>query len=82
VPLGASICAPLNLAPRHPVTPWQDGTYDLSAAPPFSLSDIRAAIPAHCFDRSPVRSFLHLAFDVAVVFGLAAAAYSANTWCA
>lgn len=58
----------------------EDGTYDLSAAPPFSLSDIRAAIPAHCFDRSPVRSFLHLAFDVAVVFGLAAAAYSANTW--
>jgi omega-3 fatty acid desaturase (delta-15 desaturase) len=58
----------------------QDGTFDLSAPPPFSLADVRAAIPAECFDRSPLRSFAHLAFDVAVVLGLAAAAYTANTW--
>lgn len=31
------------------------------AAPPtFSLGDIRKAIPAHCFEKSALRSFAHL----------------------
>ncbi|KIY95929.1 omega-3 fatty acid desaturase (delta-15desaturase) [Monoraphidium neglectum] len=57
-----------------------DGTYDLSAPPPFTLSDIRAAIPDHCWQRNTVRSFAHLALDVGIVFGIAAAAYAANSW--
>ncbi|PNW70229.1 hypothetical protein CHLRE_17g711150v5 [Chlamydomonas reinhardtii] len=37
------------------------------AAPPtFSLGDIRKAIPAHCFEKSALRSFAHLAVDVTV----------------
>jgi hypothetical protein len=28
-----------------------------------------------------VRSFAHLALDVGIVFGIAAAAYAANSWC-
>jgi hypothetical protein len=66
------------LAPSRP----QDGGFDLSAAPPFSLSDVRDAIPSHCFERSAAKSFAYLAFDVAIVAGLAAAAYAANSWCA
>ncbi|GBF89180.1 omega-3 fatty acid desaturase [Raphidocelis subcapitata] len=57
-----------------------DGSFDLSAAPPFSLSDIRDAIPARCFERSAAKSFAYLAFDVAVVAGLAAAAFTLNSW--
>lgn len=57
-----------------------DGTFDLSAAPPFSLSDIRAAIPDKCWERNTARSFAHLALDVGIVFGLAAAAFTVNSW--
>jgi hypothetical protein len=56
----------------------QDGSFDLSAEPPFNLSDIRAAIPAHCFERSPVKSMAYLAADVAIVLGLAVGAYTLN----
>ncbi len=55
---------------------------DLSAAPPFTLADLKNAIPAHCYQKNSARSLTFLARDVAIVFGLAAAAYAANTWCA
>lgn len=58
----------------------QDGTYDLSAPPPFSLSDIRNAIPAHCWNKNAWKSMAYLALDVAVVAGLAVAAYTVNQW--
>ena len=53
---------------------------DLSAAPPFTLADLKNAIPAHCYQKNTARSLTFLARDVAIVFGLAAAAYAANTW--
>lgn len=58
----------------------QDGSFDLSAPPPFSLQDLRNAIPSQCWEKNTVKSMAYLALDVAVVFGLAAAAFTANQW--
>jgi omega-3 fatty acid desaturase (delta-15 desaturase) len=58
----------------------QDGSYDLSAPPPFTLSDIREAIPKQCWQKNAWRSMGHLALDVAIVVGLAAGAYALNAW--
>lgn len=35
--------------------------------PPFSVADVRRAIPAHCFQRSLVKSCAYLALDLAIV---------------
>jgi omega-3 fatty acid desaturase (delta-15 desaturase) len=58
----------------------QDGSHDLSAPPPFTLSDIREAIPKQCWQKNTWRSMGHLALDVAIVTGLAAGAYALNAW--
>ncbi|KAF5831839.1 fatty acid desaturase, delta-12 [Dunaliella salina] len=47
-----------------------------SGKPPFSLADVRRAIPAHCFERSTVRSFSYLLADLIICTALAYAA----TW--
>lgn len=52
----------------------------LAAPPPFTLTDIKAAIPAKCFKKNAVKSMAYLAWDVTVVFGLAAAALAVNSW--
>lgn len=57
-----------------------DGEFDPGAAPPFKLADIRAAIPKHCWVKNPWRSMSYVVRDVAVVFGLAAAAAYFNNW--
>jgi omega-3 fatty acid desaturase (delta-15 desaturase) len=67
---GAPAPAPLRCALRRA----------LAAPPPFTLADIKAAIPAHCFEKSAARSLAYLALDVAVVVGLAAAAATLNAW--
>jgi omega-3 fatty acid desaturase (delta-15 desaturase) len=54
--------------------------FDPGAPPPFNLADIRAAIPKHCWVKDPWRSMSYVARDVAVVFGLAAAAVYLNKW--
>eukprot|EP00004_Rigifila_ramosa_P004351 TRINITY_DN14761_c0_g1_i4.p1 TRINITY_DN14761_c0_g1~~TRINITY_DN14761_c0_g1_i4.p1 ORF type:complete len:396 (+),score=89.59 TRINITY_DN14761_c0_g1_i4:90-1190(+) len=38
--------------------------------PPFTIRDIKAAIPPHCFERSYVTSFLYLGRDVALIGAL------------
>lgn len=48
--------------------------------PPFSIGEIRAAIPKHCWVRSPRRSMAYVARDVATVVGLAAAAVHLDSW--
>jgi len=58
----------------------QDGSFDLSAPPPFGLADLRNAIPAQCWRKSTARSMAHLALDVTIVIGLAAAAMAVNAW--
>lgn len=70
-----------GLTPQiSPLPPLQDGSYDLSAPPPFGLSDIREAIPKQCWEKNTLRSMGHLAVDVAIVAGLAAGAYALNAW--
>lgn len=61
---------------RHPTTPYSQNEVPLAAPPPFTLADIKAAIPDECFEKNAVKSFAYLAWDVAVVFGLAAAAFT------
>ena len=39
--------------------------------PPFSLADVRRAIPPHCFERSALHSSLYLVMDLALVLALA-----------
>nr|AFN53645.1 omega-6 desaturase [Linum usitatissimum]AMY26637.1 fatty acid desaturase 2-oxidoreductase activity, omega-6 desaturase [Linum usitatissimum] len=48
-----------------------------SSKPPFTLADLKKAIPPHCFKRSIPRSFSYLVFDliVAAVFYHIAATY-------
>ena len=53
----------------------------LAERPPFTLADIKNAIPAHCWKKDAWRSMSYLARDVAIVVGMAAAAYSINSWC-
>lgn len=47
-----------------------------SARPPFTVGDIRRAIPAHCFERPLSKSFGYLAWDLL----LAATLYYASTF--
>ncbi|EYU26787.1 hypothetical protein ABFS82_06G139000 [Erythranthe guttata] len=57
----------------------EESEFDPAAPPPFKLSDIRAAIPKHCWVKNPWKSMSFVVRDVAVVFGLAAvAAYFNN----
>ncbi|KAI3817821.1 hypothetical protein L1987_11619 [Smallanthus sonchifolius] len=56
-----------------------DSGFNPGAPPPFTLADIRAAIPKHCWVKDPWRSMSYVLRDVVVVFGLAAvAAYFNN----
>ncbi|XP_051121355.1 omega-3 fatty acid desaturase, chloroplastic-like [Andrographis paniculata] len=54
--------------------------FDPGAPPPFKLADIKEAIPKHCWVKDPWRSMSYVVRDVAVVFGLAAAAAYFNHW--
>ncbi|XP_017251581.1 delta(12)-fatty-acid desaturase FAD2-like [Daucus carota subsp. sativus] len=38
--------------------------------PPFTLSDVKKAVPPHCFERSAIRSLSYLVFDVIILFSL------------
>lgn len=57
-----------------------DQEFDFAAPPPFKLSDIRAAIPKHCWVKDPWRSMGYVVRDVCVVLGLAAVAAYYNNW--
>ncbi|XP_047316726.1 delta(12) acyl-lipid conjugase (11E,13E-forming)-like isoform X2 [Impatiens glandulifera] len=35
--------------------------------PPFTLSDLKKAVPPHCFERSLIRSFYHVFHDLAIL---------------
>ena len=36
--------------------------------PPFTLKDLKAAIPSHCFERSTLKSFSYVAWDVSLAW--------------
>lgn len=44
--------------------------------PKFTLTELRNAIPAHCFERSMVKSFGYLTIDFVIVFLLLCSAYA------
>ncbi|KAI5066107.1 hypothetical protein GOP47_0018731 [Adiantum capillus-veneris] len=54
--------------------------FSFTNPPPFTLADIRAAIPKHCWVKDPWKSFSYVVRDVAIVFGLAAGAAYINNW--
>lgn len=56
--------------------PLPQNEVPLAAPPPFTLADIKASIPDACFQKNALKSFAYLAWDVAVVLGLAAAAFT------
>ncbi|KAL3585778.1 hypothetical protein D5086_012645 [Populus alba] len=58
----------------------EETKFDPGSPPPFKLSDIRTAIPKHCWVKDPWKSMSYVVRDVAVVFGLAAAAAYFNNW--
>lgn len=79
-----NVAAPLTFVPE-PETPLEqeetpEEEFDASKKPPFTLSDIRAAIPKHCWEKNQWRSLSYVARDVAIVFGLAAGAAAVNSW--
>lgn len=45
--------------------------------PQFTLTELRNALPAHCFQRSMVKSFGYLALDIVLIFSLLSCAYAA-----
>ncbi|PLS67613.1 MAG: fatty acid desaturase [Cyanobacteria bacterium M5B4] len=47
---------------------------------PFTLKDVRAAIPAHCFVPSVTRSLSYFFWDTFVIVSLAGLAYWLNAW--
>lgn len=53
--------------------------FDPGAPPPFTLADIRAAIPKHCWVKDPWKSMSYVVRDVVVVLGLAVVAAYANS---
>ncbi|KAL1805259.1 hypothetical protein ACET3Z_028327 [Daucus carota] len=59
---------------------WEEDEFDTGAAPPFKLSDVREAIPKHCFVKDAWRSMSYVVRDILVVFGLAATAAYFNNW--
>lgn len=44
--------------------------------PQFTLTELRNAIPAHCFDRSMVKSLGYLTLDLAIIVSLLYCAYA------
>ena len=58
----------------------QVDAFDAGKPPPFRIGDVRAAVPEHCWRKSPWRSLWYVARDVAVVVALGAAAAAADSW--
>lgn len=55
-------------------------SFDPSAPPPFTISQIRAAIPSHCWVKNPWKSFSYVLRDVFIVFTLLALALHFDSW--
>jgi len=47
---------------------------------PFTLADVRNAIPDHCFQPSTFKSLYYFFLDLAIIAGLYAIAYTLDSW--
>lgn len=47
---------------------------------PFTLQDIRSAIPPHCFEPSLWRSIAYFCLDIGIIAGLYAVAHQIDAW--
>eukprot|EP00887_Chlorella_sp_A99_P006597 scaffold3.g6597.t1 len=77
----APVAVAAPLAPEVPVKKEQsvfEGGRKLANPPPFTLQDIRDAIPKKCFERDVLRSVSHLVLDLGIVAGLAAFAHAVD----
>jgi omega-6 fatty acid desaturase (delta-12 desaturase) len=56
--------------PLNTVLPGAGPARQPTATPPFTVKDLRRAIPPHCFERSALRSSLYLVADLLAVAAL------------
>ncbi|KAK6786011.1 hypothetical protein RDI58_014536 [Solanum bulbocastanum] len=54
--------------------------FDSSSLPPFKLSEIRAAIPKHCWIKNPWKSLSYVLRDIIIVFALVTMAIFFDNW--
>lgn len=55
------------MSPPKRAPGWKEKNRAPSTPPPFTLNDIKSKIPAHCFERSTLRSSYYLLLDVIAV---------------
>jgi hypothetical protein len=67
-------------APEQEQTCKATEDFDAAKPPPFRIGDVRAAVPAHCWRKSPLRSLSYVARDLAAVAALALLAWGLDTW--
>jgi omega-3 fatty acid desaturase (delta-15 desaturase) len=65
--------ANLNSSPKRECSP---GSVDL----PFTIQELKAAIPAHCFEPSAWKSLAYFFLDIGIIAALYAAAYVLDSW--
>ncbi|ERN13954.1 hypothetical protein AMTR_s00021p00138650 [Amborella trichopoda] len=58
----------------------EDDLFDPSSPPPFTIGDIRAAIPTHCWVKNPWRSLSYVLRDLIAIFCLFAFAVKIESW--
>lgn len=54
--------------------------FDPAAPPPFTIGEIRAAIPKHCWNKDPWRSLSYVARDVVAAAAMAVVAAWLDSW--
>ncbi|KAL6768386.1 FAD7 [Auxenochlorella protothecoides x Auxenochlorella symbiontica] len=70
---------PASQPQAPPASETFTGGRELANRPPFSLQDIRNAIPAECWKKDTFKSFAYLALDVGIVAALAVTAHAVNS---
>lgn len=72
------VAAPIRPTSYPPESSSEE--FNPAAPPPFTLAQIRAAIPKHCWEKNTWRSMSYVLRDVCIVLGLAAGAATLNHW--